>query len=288
MKSEAYDRMAKSEVEHWYYVSRSLAIETLIRRYVLPVCHRPEILDVGCGTGGTSARLANWGSVVGLEPSPVAIKSLQNRYPSLEVVQGTIEDLPSRIAHTRFDLVTILGVLYHRGVPDPRAALERLAAQIQDGGWILWGDCVYPCLSRPHDELVEAGRRFYPAQMHDMLRTTGFEIVHSSHFLGWGFPIAFTMATLHRLAKMMGWTRAEQVRRSADDRPLPGMLNGALTRLTYWEWRIGLWGPKAPVGVSRLVLARRKPNQNPTRSEQKWTAANGDPKQVTKQVARVS
>jgi hypothetical protein len=44
---------------------------------------------------------------------------------------------------------------------------------------------------------------------------------------------------------------------STDDRPLPPLLNALLEEITYREWRASLLGWKMPLGVSRLVLARK-------------------------------
>src|SRR5262245_52056472 len=197
MKASAYASMAAQENGHWYYQARRQAIESLLRAYVLPDCPRPRILDIGCGTGGTTARLADFGPVVGIEPSSLAIGLLKQRYPEFDVIQGSIDELTSLVPAAGFDLVSLLGVLCHRGVDDPLVALRDVASVMSDGGWILWGDCVYPCLARGHDEVVESVRRFYPQQMHDMLSDTGFQVHFSSHFLGWGFPVALGMGALH-------------------------------------------------------------------------------------------
>jgi SAM-dependent methyltransferase len=249
--------MAVNEVEHWYYRARIQAIETLIRRYVLSDCDDFDILDVGCGTGGTSAHLSKLGNVTGLEPSTIALDLLRNRYPSLEAIRGTIDDLPALFPEKRFHLVTVLGVLNHRRVIDAQDALQKVAAVLHDDGWIIWGDCVYPCLARSHDEAVECERRFYPNQMHRMLGLSQFNVVFSSHFLGWGFPVALGMAAAHRLAKAAGLVRRQQSEDSVDDHAPVAPLNYLLHRLTYWEWLAGLWGFKAPLGVSRLILARK-------------------------------
>jgi hypothetical protein len=201
--------------------------------------------------------LAELGGVTGLEPSAIALQALKNKYPWMEVVQGSVDALPTLVPHGHFDLVTVLGVLCHRGVVDPLAALRGIAEAIQDRGWILWGDCVYPCLARPHDEFVEAARRFYPSQMHELLRASGFEVVFSSHFLGWGFPVAWGLAVWHRLTTAVGRGGPADPAGAVDDRPLPQLVNEALASLTYWEWRASLWGLKTPLGVSRLVLARK-------------------------------
>jgi SAM-dependent methyltransferase len=263
MKAEAYGQMAEQERGNWYYRARALAIETLIRRFVRPDNARRElrILDVGCGTGGTTIRLASFGPVLGIEPSANALEILKANYPSLAVQQGRVQDLPRLLPRAEFDLVTVLGVLYHRQVADPQAALVAIRRVVRDEGWILWNECVYPCLARGHDELVEGGRRFYPAEMHRLLREAGFDVVFSSHFLGWGFPVAWLLAAGHRLRRRFGLNAVGGKCPSAgDDRPLPSWLNALLYRGTYQEWRASLWGLKVPCGVSRLILARARTN----------------------------
>jgi SAM-dependent methyltransferase len=219
--------------------------------------------DVGCGTGGTTVVLGTFGPVVGVEPSACALEYLRASFPKLPVVQGSVGELSSLIAPASMDLVSVLGVLYHRDVANPLDALRQIAGTLRDGGWLLWGDCLYPCLRRGHDELVETGRRFYPSEMHRLLRMAGFEVVSSSHFLAWGFPLALMMAAAYRFGGFFGrQTESDRRVASIDERPLPGWLNTALGGWTYWEWHASLWGLKMPVGVSRLVLARKLPQRD--------------------------
>ncbi|MHB1034271.1 MAG: class I SAM-dependent methyltransferase [Pirellulales bacterium] len=260
MKPNAYKSMARHEKDNWYYRARARAIEKLIERFVRSRAGDLDILDVGCGTGGTTRLLAKYGRVIGVEPSSLAIDLLRAQYPDLPVVQGTIEDLPDLVPAERFDLATVLGVLCHKGVPDPAAGLAAICGRLREGGRILWGDCVYPCLARQHDEFVDCRRRFYPGQMLRLLRAGGFEVEFASHLLGWAFPVALGMAALHRLKRRWGAAGDGGERlESTDDRPLNKYINAALYWLTYGEWRAGFAGLKAPVGVSYLVIARKLP-----------------------------
>jgi len=255
----AYRSMAREETRNWYYRARGRAIRKLLDRYVCPEIAKPTILDVGCGTGGTTALLAEYGDVTGVEPSELAIELCRESYPQLRVIRGSVQDLRELVPAGSFDLATVLGVLCHRDVPDPRSGLESLGRCLKPHGWLIWGDCVYPCLAREHDEFVGAQRRFTPRQMHRLLSEAGFRVVHSAHMLGWAFPLALGLAAGHRLRRRFGRS-AEFVaeRQSTDDRPLPAPVNAALEAITYGEWRLSFCGLKAPVGVSRLILARRR------------------------------
>jgi len=282
----AYRSMAREEGRNWYYRARRRAIRTLIERYLGPPATERKILDVGCGTGGTTALVAEFGDVTGVEPSELAIQLCRETYPQLRVLRGRVQDLAALVPAGTFDLATILGVLCHKDVPDPREGLEAIGRCLRPGGWIVWGDCVYPCLARQHDEFVQAERRFYPRQMHRLLAGAGFRVAASAPMLGWAFPLALGLAAAHRLKRRFNcvgrpFQAVSEERRPGkavlrpggdgrdlectDDRSLPGPLNAVLEGLTYWEWRLSLWGLKMPLGVSRLVLAQKLPGLAETR-----------------------
>lgn len=260
MKPQAYTTLAENEKQGWYYRARIRMLETLIERFIQPGGANLQILDVGCGTGGTSMALTRFGQVVGVEPSSLAIELLKKNYPKLHVVQGDTQRLSELVPREAFDLATIMGVLVSRAVGDPRAALRNVAAAVKPGGWVIWNEAVYPILMRQHDDFVEVQRRFYPSQMRQLLADSGFEVRHGSHVLGWGFPPALALALMYRLKRWL--FRIDDLSEDAetsDDRPLPAALNRLLGQLTYWEWSGSLRGLKLPLGVSYLVIAQKAP-----------------------------
>ncbi len=261
MKSQAYVTLAANEEHGWYYEARRRAVASLIERFVLTERsqHEPlQILDVGCGTGGTSAALRPFGAVTGIEPSPLARKLLAERYPDLSVLAGGVDDLDTLVRGGSFDLSTIMGVLYSRHVRDPGAALACVQRSLRPGGYLIWNEAAYPFLHRQHDDFVETARRFYPSQMRSLLAQHGFEVLDGSHLLGWAFPIAAALSAAFRLrCRLWGAPPQEEEQPSTDDQPLPRWLNGLLMRLTYAEWRVGHSTIKCPLGVSYLVMARK-------------------------------
>ena len=75
MKSQAYVTLAANEEQGWYYEARRRAVASLIERFIRKQQPQPEplqILDIGCGTGGTSAALRAFGAVTGIENVAVA------------------------------------------------------------------------------------------------------------------------------------------------------------------------------------------------------------------------
>ncbi len=258
MHPDAYTSLAAMEQVGWYYQARARCLQRLVERFVAPDGRPLEILDVGCGTGGTSAALVRFGHVVGLEPSDLALRLLKERHPELDVVPGGVADVDALFSAERFDLATIMGVLYHRNVTDPAESLRKVQRVLRPGGWLIWNEGVYPMLARTHDEFVEAGRRFRPREMGALLDEAGFRVRFASHLLGWAFPVALALALSHRARRALFGPRKYDDHVS-DDRPQPRVVNALLRELTYLEWACSLRHLKAPVGVAYLAIAQKPP-----------------------------
>ncbi len=255
MEAAAYQALAEQEEKGWYYRARLQAVKTLIRKFA-PQRERLRLIDVGCGTGGSTAALRDFGEVVGIEPSALARSLAEERFPDLKVVPGAIEKL-RELDLGSFDIAVMLCVLYHQNVSDPALALRTLAAVQSPGSILIWNEPAYPFLWRQHDRQTAAGRRFLPSDMKKMLEAEGYELVFRSHLLAWGFPFAALLSLRDRWR----WGRdrvSTSAEEGADHRPLPGWVNGFLRLFTYAEWSLQLSGLPIPWGVSYMVAARKK------------------------------
>lgn len=99
-----------------------------------------RILDAGCGTGRVAARLAELGyRCVGTDVDP-SMLAVARAVPDVEWIEAdlTTLDLAAHgITHT-FDLAVCAGNVVPL-VPDPRAALRRIAAHLAPGGYLVAG-----------------------------------------------------------------------------------------------------------------------------------------------------
>lgn len=91
------------------------------------------VLDVGCGQGTQGVRLAQGGCIVtGVDPSAELLARFstdaESADVSVELLQGTLNDLDALIGSRRFDLVCAHGVLMYLG--DRTDAVARLAARV--------------------------------------------------------------------------------------------------------------------------------------------------------------
>lgn len=89
-----------------------------------------RVLDCGAGGGEFSYLLTSRGyRLTGIEPNDGYREYARAEY-GIDLRPGTLDD--NEFGPAEFDLVTIFHVLEH--VPDPRAALRRLAAWLKPGG----------------------------------------------------------------------------------------------------------------------------------------------------------
>ncbi len=95
-----------------------------------------DILDVGCGEGTLSRRLAGRGArVVGLDPLPGALEQARragSSGPAIRYLQGVAEALP--FAEDSFDAVIFFNSLHHVPIGAMARALREAARVLRPGG----------------------------------------------------------------------------------------------------------------------------------------------------------
>jgi SAM-dependent methyltransferase len=95
----------------------------------------PRVLDVGCGTGTLTAELATrFGqeSVAAIDPSPLFIQAVRERYPRVDAREASAEALP--FPDVSFDAV--LAQLVVHFLTDPIAGIREMHRVTRNGGVI--------------------------------------------------------------------------------------------------------------------------------------------------------
>jgi 2-polyprenyl-3-methyl-5-hydroxy-6-metoxy-1,4-benzoquinol methylase len=124
--------------EHWrerkvineWTLRRADAIVEVLRSLSL---ERPEILDLGCGRGWFSERLAHCGKVTGIDLSEGAIAAARAEYPNIPFIAGNVYDYPLLAEH--FDVVVSQEVIAH--VENQPAYIARAADVLKPGGHLI-------------------------------------------------------------------------------------------------------------------------------------------------------
>ncbi|MBA3733610.1 MAG: class I SAM-dependent methyltransferase [Actinobacteria bacterium] len=96
-----------------------------------------RVLDLQCGTGESTAELAELGAIVtGVDSSGQALEAARERWPSILWVQADPQELPAELRRGRFDLVYAgLGSLLQLSDLDPW--MREIAAALRSGGELL-------------------------------------------------------------------------------------------------------------------------------------------------------
>ena len=182
--------MAAVEDTHWWFIARRRFIEIFLGA---PLRKKSRLADIGAGTGGTSAWLGRYGHLTAVEPSPVGRAFLKKRDIPTQKGTATATGLPSN----RFDLVTILDVLYHRGVSDDVEALKEVRRLLKPGGKLLVTDCAFEWLAGKHHSAVHGARRYTLPQIVGKIKKAGFVIDRASYTFALVLPFVF----LQRMAE---------------------------------------------------------------------------------------
>ena len=120
------------------------------------------IVDVGCGTGGNLAALAQRYRCVGIDTSAEAVELARRRFPQVQFIAGRApQDLGELAAQARLFLLT--DVLEH--VPDDYAMLSELLAAASPGSHFLVTVPADESLWSEHDESFGHYRRYDPARL---------------------------------------------------------------------------------------------------------------------------
>jgi SAM-dependent methyltransferase len=245
MELEQYELMFRQEERHWWYLGMRRIAEELLERFFQHDSPRPDVLDAGCGSGGTTAWLGRWGRVSGIDLEPSALALAQER-GLRRLLRGSVERLP--FADSRFDLVTCFDVLYHLRVGDDRAALAEIRRVLRPGGLVLVRVPAHNWLRGAHDEAVHTRHRYDRPELVRKLRAAGFLIERASYANCLLFPLAPAKRFIERRSSA-GCTDLWQP---------PGLLNSLLGGLLGLEAipvaRFGL-----PWGLS-VVAVGRKPS----------------------------
>lgn len=196
MQSAQFQLHADLEQRHWWFVARRRIVRRLIAD-VLPPDPEATVIDVGCGTGGNLAALADAYRCIGIDTSTEAIELARRRFPQAMFLAGRApQDLPaSTLAATQ--LVMMNDVLEH--VPDDYGLLAEMLAATQPGTWFLLTVPADPGLWSPHDEAFGHYRRYRLADFQALWRDLPVETHLVSYFNARLYPVVKSVRWWNRL-----------------------------------------------------------------------------------------
>ncbi len=176
MQKSEYFNISRLENNHWWYKANKEFTLSLLDKFLPP---KPlSILDLGCGTGGTTITLQKYGKVTGVDFNSEAIK-LAGRYPINSLQLANANSLPFQ--SSRFDLVVSLDVLYHKAV-NVNKTLNEVHRVLRPGGIFLIRVPAFSFLFGTHDNVVHGARRFNLPQLREIITRANFLPLRMTYF----------------------------------------------------------------------------------------------------------
>jgi len=247
METKLYQEMYDVESQHWWFRAR----RDILTNLVLQCISQGNILDVGCGTGfilealqtAYAGKCETWG----IDISEMAVQVCHAKGLT-QVRQGVLENnaLPAHY----FDLVMFLDMIEH--LEHDLGTLLRAKHYLKPQGQILITVPAYQFLWSAHDEIHHHKRRYTKKQLTELLQQAGYEVVFSSYFNTFLFPLIAIARLLNNLHD----------RHHQSDAKMPSdLVNRFLYQIFKLEKNLV---PKIPFpfGVSLVCLARSLKTDN--------------------------
>lgn len=196
MSPNAYLEMAETESRHWWFCGRRQILTRVLSSLALAKTVR--ILEIGSGTGGNLAMLAQFGAVSALEMDDTArTLAAQKTGGAFDIRAG---HCPDQIPFTdkQFDLICLFDVLEH--IPDDAATLAALPGLLAPGGQVVLTVPAYRWLWGAHDEYLHHQRRYSASELKKKITAAGFELETFTYFNTLLFPLAALVRLKERLA----------------------------------------------------------------------------------------
>jgi len=161
MQTEQFQLHADIEQRHWWFVARRQIMRRLVEE-VLPPSPETVVVDIGCGTGGNIAALADRYDCVGMDTSADAVELAAQRFNNVRFVSGESASDLGAVA-MRAKLFLLMDVLEH--VADDFAVFSGLLAASAPGTCCLLTVPADDSLWSEHDESFGHYRRYDRARL---------------------------------------------------------------------------------------------------------------------------
>ena len=248
MEKDEYRKHFELEESFWWFRGRRKILINILRSR-LKNRKNLAVLDAGCGAGYNLKMYESLGTVFGCDFSEDALFFCKKR-GLRKLAMADVKTLPFKVQS--FDLVSMLDVLSHESIPNDIDVLKEIASLLKDGGFLLLADNALKILNSPHDRAYHVRERYRKRTLKKRLHEAGFDIVRTSYFNFFLFPIIF----LVRLSERIRRPKPDSIQSDlkAATPLMNGILYGILKLEAFLSKKINL-----PWGSSLICLARKKP-----------------------------
>ena len=235
------------EKNHWWFKSRRKLIRNILGK--VTNSKKKSIIDLGCGNGTNLKYLFNkYKKKVGIELDPFSFKNAKITNPKAKILNFDLNKL-DRIKE-KFNLVSILDVLYHEDIANPIKLIEKAQNLNSVDDYLIISEPAFNILSGNHSKLVEEKRRFKKEQLEEIISSFNYKIVYSSY---WGFSTFIALFLKRRLIEPIVYSRTKNLQSDLGNLSFfnPLLYFIMLIENSYLKYF------KYPFGSSVVILAKK-------------------------------
>jgi 2-polyprenyl-3-methyl-5-hydroxy-6-metoxy-1,4-benzoquinol methylase len=249
MKSAEISKMAEMEDNYWWHIGKKGLVSSLIKKHFPDRTKSLSILEIGCGTGGLTTILSNFGQVTAFDISPDAVDFCKNRgISNVQIVD--ISTLSVEKYKGSFDLILMLDVLEH--IQDDVLVMQKVKDMLTEEGLFFINVPAHKFLWSEHDEALEHKRRYHRLELLRKLKDSGFFLISYSYFVCLVSPIIVLYRFWGNIFGKSAYPRTSYV-------VLPNWLNNFFVKLLEIETKL-LLRTSLPFGVTLNVVAKKNPD----------------------------
>lgn len=245
MNSVEIQKMAEMEKSYWWHIGKRHMVKALVKKYF---GERKDlnILEIGCGTGGLTQELTQFGKVTGFDISSDAVAYCKSKGLKNIFVQDIISLDVSKFEE-KFDLILALDVLEH--IQEDVIAMQKIHTMLKEDGLFFINVPAHKFLWSEHDEALEHKRRYHRVELVKKVIDSGFEPVSNSYFVSLISPLIILYRFWGNIFGKSTYPKTSYVL-------LPSKLNNLLVNLLKLETGL-LLRVRIPFGVTLNIVARK-------------------------------
>lgn len=238
MDVKEIDILGEDIERHWYYRSKALAVQQLLRGVQVGT-----ILDVGAGSGFFSRHLLKTSQARDAWCVDISYEGDSEGFEGAKPIHCR-----RTIGQVDADLVLLMDVLEH--VDDDLGLLRAYVDKVPTGSLFLISVPAFSFMWSEHDVFLEHRRRYSLAQIEGVVRSAHLALQRSAYYFGAVFPIAAATRLVDKVLHKSGQPPRSQLRRHHP------VVNAGLSLLSRLE--LPLFPLNRVAGLSAFCLARKR------------------------------
>jgi len=232
--------LGESVSTHWYYVSKSKAIQRLLSSLSVG-----NVLDVGAGSGVFSKFLLE-------NDLAASARCVDTAYPfddKSEIHHNKKISFVKSVDNIDEAVILMIDVLEH--IEDDHDFLKYYVDRIPDGSYVLMSVPAFKFLWSGHDIFLEHKRRYTLSELEALAKNSGLKVIQGRYFFGLLFPLIALIRLINHLLLRTGKLSAKSdLKRSSE------FINKLLINVHNFELKT-LFHLNRMAGLTAFCLAKK-------------------------------